>query len=89
MTRLFRRFFIIIWLTMAGSIATAFAVNWLLRSSPFVQELAQQRRVDLLQLTSAILQRDGAEAARNFAQAAAVVRPEIPLSIAEVSPSTK
>jgi signal transduction histidine kinase len=89
MTRLFRRFFIIIWLTMAGSVATAFAVNSLLRSSPFVEELKEQQRVDLMQLTAAILQREGVEAARKFAQAAAVVRPEMPLSIAEVSLSTQ
>lgn len=83
MRRLFWKFFAIIWLTLAASIAGLFLIGRLLDAAPFSQELARQQGVVALDVTARLLQQEGIAAARAYARAAAAVPLPVELSIAE------
>jgi hypothetical protein len=83
MRRLFWKFFAIIWLTLAASIAGLFLIGRLLDAAPFSQELLRQQGVVALDVTARLLQQEGIAAARAYVRAAAAVPLPVELSIAE------
>ncbi|MBB4575935.1 sensor histidine kinase [Rhizobium lentis] len=66
MPRLFWKFFRIIWLTLAASLAAIILVVKLLQAVPFASELEHERRTLVLNLTANILAEDGEAAAARF-----------------------
>lgn len=66
MPRLFWKFFRIIWLTLAASLAVIILIVKLLQAVPFAGELEQERRALVLNLTANILVEDGEDAAARF-----------------------
>ncbi|MBP2448569.1 HAMP domain-containing sensor histidine kinase [Rhizobium leguminosarum] len=66
MPRLFWKFFRIIWLTLAASLAVIILIVKLLQAVPFASELDQERRTLMLNLTANILVEDGEAAAARF-----------------------
>lgn len=70
MRRLFWKFFTIIWLTMAASIAGVIGIVTVLQASPFSQELTLRQRTDALDVAERLLRTDGIGPATAFAQAA-------------------
>ncbi|PDT17855.1 two-component sensor histidine kinase [Rhizobium sp. J15] len=66
MPRLFWKFFRIIWLTLAASLAVIILIVKLLQAVPFASELEQERRTLVLNLTANILVEDGEAAAARF-----------------------
>lgn len=69
MPRLFWKFFTIIWLTLATSVAVIILVANSLRAVPFQRELELQKRELVLSLTETMLERDGGDAAARFVSA--------------------
>lgn len=69
MPRLFWKFFTIIWLTLAASVAVIIIIVNLLQAVPFARELEEERRALVLNLTAHVLAKDGEDAARHFARA--------------------
>ncbi|RWI57070.1 MAG: HAMP domain-containing protein [Mesorhizobium sp.] len=69
MTRLFWKFFAIIWVTLAGTVAAIMVTVNFSQTEPFARELEQQRREMVLNLTVALLRNDGEDAARRFVTA--------------------
>ncbi|MBX5223136.1 MULTISPECIES: ATP-binding protein [unclassified Rhizobium] len=66
MPRLFWKFFRIIWLTLAASLAAVILIVKLLQAVPFASELEHERRTLVLNLTANILAEDGEAAAARF-----------------------
>jgi signal transduction histidine kinase len=69
MPRLFWKFFTIIWLTLAVTVAVIILTVKLLQAVPFARELAEERRGLALNLTANVLAQDGADAAAHFVRA--------------------
>lgn len=67
MRRLFWKFFTVVWLAMAGSIALLFAVTSLFES-PFEEEVANRERRLALETTAQVLQSDGLDAAKKLVE---------------------
>ncbi|WEX91424.1 HAMP domain-containing histidine kinase (plasmid) [Sinorhizobium garamanticum] len=86
MQRLFWKFFIIIWLTVAGSIAALFAVTIVFKVVPFSQEIQQGQETFALEVASRILASDGKDAAIAFATEAAKTPEQVNLSISRIEP---
>ncbi|UVC15284.1 HAMP domain-containing sensor histidine kinase [Mesorhizobium onobrychidis] len=63
MPRLFWRFFTIIWLTMAATVATIIIIVNLFQTVPFARELDDERRALVLNLTASVLAKDGEQTA--------------------------
>ncbi|MCM5553355.1 HAMP domain-containing sensor histidine kinase [Pleomorphomonas sp. NRK KF1] len=66
MPRLFVKFTVVIWLTLAVSITTFIHVVNQIQAPPFVSKLERQKREVVLDLTESILVADGEDAARRF-----------------------
>lgn len=66
MPRLFWKFFAIIWLTLAGTVAGIILVVNLLQTAPFARELEDRQRAYALDITARLLANDGEDAARRF-----------------------
>ncbi|GAJ92657.1 HAMP domain-containing histidine kinase [Agrobacterium sp. SHOUNA12C] len=66
MPRLFWKFFTIIWLTLAASVAVIIIIVNLLQAVPFARELEAERRALILNLAANVLAKDGEDAARHF-----------------------
>lgn len=70
MRRLFWKFFIIIWLTMAASTAGVIGIINLLQAAPFSRELALRQRTDALDIAERLLSTEGVAAASAFIRVA-------------------
>ncbi|WP_420963735.1 HAMP domain-containing sensor histidine kinase [Brucella sp. IR073] len=68
MPRLFKKFFVIIWLTLAASVAVIILIVHLLQTQPFAAKLERQKREIVLNLTENILVGEGEAVARRFAR---------------------
>jgi signal transduction histidine kinase len=82
MRRLFWKFFAIIWLAMAGSIAVVFMLSALFQVSPASMEMERARQSFAADVGARLLLRDGREAARAFLSAA--MQAEVPVRLAIV-----
>ncbi|TBY46446.1 HAMP domain-containing sensor histidine kinase [Rhizobium leguminosarum] len=82
MPRLFWKFFRIIWLTLAASLAVIILIVKLLQAVPFAGELEQERRALVLNLTANILFEDGEDAAARFVSTSEKTQP-LGLSLAK------
>ncbi|GLU29895.1 HAMP domain-containing sensor histidine kinase [Brucella sp. NBRC 12950] len=69
MPRLFWKFFTIIWLALAATVGVIILIVNFSQTEPFAQELEQQRREMVLNLTATVLRNDGEDAARQFVTA--------------------
>ncbi|RWC30539.1 MAG: HAMP domain-containing histidine kinase [Mesorhizobium sp.] len=69
MPRLFTKFFLIIWLALAGSVVVIILTLDFFETLPSVSKLERQKREVILDLTENILVVEGEEAARRFARA--------------------
>lgn len=63
---LFWKFFRVIWLTLAVSVAVIILIVKFLQAAPFEREMAEERRALVLNLTASVLEKDGEDAARHF-----------------------
>ncbi|MGV8938240.1 MAG: HAMP domain-containing sensor histidine kinase [Allorhizobium sp.] len=86
MQRLFWKFFSVVWLAMAGSIALLFMISTLFQS-PFEEELADREQILALETTTQVLQADGVIAATNLIDAMRRTGRIIPMSIVPIGPS--
>ncbi|EJB06477.1 signal transduction histidine kinase [Rhizobium leguminosarum bv. trifolii WSM597] len=75
MPRLFWKFFRIIWLTLAASLAVIILIVKLFQAVPFAGELEQERRAVVLNLTANILVQDGEDAAARFVSTSEKTQP--------------
>ncbi|ARQ12471.1 sensor histidine kinase protein (plasmid) [Rhizobium etli] len=75
MPRLFWKFFRIIWLTLAASLAAIILIVKLLQAVPFASELEHERRTLVLNLTANILAEDGEAAAARFVSTSEKTQP--------------
>lgn len=79
MPRLFWKFFAIIWLTFAASVAVIVLIVNTFQSSPLAPELERQKRELVLSLTESVLATDGEDAAARFVRAS---EDTVPLGLA-------
>ncbi|MGV1822355.1 HAMP domain-containing histidine kinase [Agrobacterium tumefaciens] len=86
MRRLFWKFFTVVWLAMAGSIALLFAIS-ILFESPFEEEILNREHVLALETAAQILQSDGVEAATHLIAAMGRTGRTIPISIVPIGPA--
>jgi two-component system, OmpR family, sensor kinase len=86
MRHLFWKFFTVVWLAMAGSIAFLFAISTLFQS-PFEQEVAEREFALSLETTAQVLQSDGLDAAENLIAAIRRTGRSLPLSITFIGPA--
>ncbi|MBB4215214.1 hypothetical protein FHT79_002383 [Rhizobium sp. BK212] len=84
MPRLFWKFFRVIWLTMALSVAAIVLVLKLLQAVPFAWEVEEARRTFVVNLTESILVQDGEDAATHFVRTSERTRP-LGLAISKVA----
>ncbi|MDK4740374.1 ATP-binding protein (plasmid) [Rhizobium sp. CB3060] len=75
MPRLFWKFFTIIWLTLATTVAVIIIIVKLLQAVPFAKELEEERRTLVLNLTENVLVQDGEDAAAHFVRMSEKTRP--------------
>jgi len=87
MRRLFWKFFTVVWLVMAGSIALLFAISTLF-DSPFEEEILNREHVLALETATQFLQSDGVQAATNLIAAMQRTGRSIPISIVQIRPAT-
>lgn len=69
MPRLFWKFFIIIWLTLATTVAVIILMVNLFQTAPFARELEHQKQDFVLNLAANVLAKDGEDAAARFVRA--------------------
>lgn len=81
MRRLFWKFFAIIWLAMAGSIAIVFMLSAMFQVSPVSAEMERERQGFAVDVGARLLTHEGPDAARAFAAAAAQAEEPVQLSI--------
>ncbi|MGI0522869.1 HAMP domain-containing sensor histidine kinase [Rhizobium giardinii] len=86
MRRLFWKFFTVVWLAMAGSIALLFGISTLFQS-PFEEEVVNREHVLALEMTAQILQSDGVDAATKLTAAMQRTGRNISLSIDPIGPA--
>lgn len=86
MPRLFKKFFVIIWLTLAASVAVIMLIVNFIQAPPFAPKLERQKREIVLNLTENLLVKDGEDAARRFARASEDQMP-LGLNISEIAES--
>lgn len=86
MRRLFWKFFTVVWLAMAGSIALLFAISTLFQS-PFEEEVANREYTLALETTAQVLQSDGVDAATKLIAAMQRTGRNIPISIDRIGPA--
>ncbi|MBB3773546.1 hypothetical protein FHS55_004188 [Angulomicrobium tetraedrale] len=89
MRGLFWKFFSIIWLTMAASIAGLFIIGRLIDAVPFSQELLRQQQLVALDTAARLLEQEGTEAAQAYLRAAAAVAQPVHLSITNLGAATE
>ncbi len=86
MHRLFWRFFTVVWLAMAGSIAILFAISTLFQS-PFEEEVASRELALTLETAAQVLQADGVEAVAKLGAAVRRTGRDIPIAITAIGPA--
>ena len=86
MHRLFWKFFIVVWLAMAGSIALLFAIS-LLFQSPFEEEVAQREQALALDTAVQLLQANGASAATEMIAAMRRTGRDIAIRVTRIGPA--
>lgn len=86
MHRLFWKFFTVVWLAMAASIAILFAISTLFQS-PFEKEVASRELALTLDTTAQVLQVDGLEAAERLVASVRRTGRDLPLTITEIGPA--
>ncbi|MEM5471045.1 HAMP domain-containing sensor histidine kinase [Hoeflea sp. AS60] len=86
MNRLFRKFFVVVWLAMTGSIALLFALSALF-GSPFDEEVLNREYRFALETSAQVVQTDGLEAATNLLAAMERTGRAIPISITAIGPA--
>lgn len=86
MNRLFRKFFVVVWLAMTGSIGLLFALSALF-GSPFDEEVLNREYRFALETSAQIVQTDGLEAATNLLAAMERTGRDIPISITAIGPA--
>ncbi|MFN7090289.1 MAG: ATP-binding protein [Allorhizobium sp.] len=86
MRRLFWKFFTVVWLAMAGSIALLFAISTLFQS-PFEEEVLHREQTFALETTAQILQSEGVDAAMALIAAMERTGRTIPVSLALIGPA--
>ncbi|MBB3612654.1 HAMP domain-containing sensor histidine kinase [Rhizobium sp. BK602] len=84
MPRLFWKFFTIIWLTLAVTVAVIIIIVKLFQAVPFAKELAEERRGLVLDLTANVLVQDGEDAAAHLVRASEETLP-LGLSISKAA----
>ncbi|MCM2434899.1 HAMP domain-containing sensor histidine kinase [Agrobacterium rosae] len=87
MRRLFWKFFTVVWLAMAGSIAFLFTISALFQS-PFQEELSHRKQAFAMETTSQLLQSSGPDAAMALIAAMKKADQDITVSINAVGPAT-
>lgn len=87
MQRLFWKFFAVIWLSMAASIAVLFMVAALFQIAPLSHEIERGQQTFALDVAAQILARDGRAAAIAFTTEAASAAAPVSLSISPTEPS--
>jgi len=75
MPRLFRKFFMTIWLTLAASVAVIILIVNFFQSAPFALELDRQKRELVLDLATAMLRAEGEDSASRFIRASEATVP--------------
>ncbi len=86
MNRLFRKFFVVVWLAMTGSIALLFALSALF-GSPFDEEVLNREYRFALETSAQLVQTGGLEAATNLLAAMERTGRAIPISITATGPA--
>lgn len=86
MHRLFWKFFTVVWLAMAGSIALLFAISTLFQS-PFEEEVTNRENRLALDITAQVLQSDGLDAAQKLVAAMQRTGRELSIRISPVGPA--
>ncbi|WP_377299529.1 ATP-binding protein [Rhizobium sp. SGZ-381] len=86
MHRLFWKFFTVVWLAMAGSIAILFAISTLFQS-PFEEEVANRELALTLETAAQVLQAEGVEAATRLVAAVRRTGRDIPVTITAIGPA--
>ncbi|WFU12703.1 ATP-binding protein (plasmid) [Rhizobium sp. CB3090] len=84
MPQLFWKFFRVIWLTFAVSVAIIILIVKLLQAAPFEREMAEERRALVLNLAANMLSKDGEDAASRFVRTSEETLP-LGLSISKVA----
>lgn len=86
MHRLFWKFFTVVWLAMAGSIAILFTISALFQS-PFEEEVASRELMLTLDTTAQVLQSNGIDAANSVIAAVRRSGHDVAVSITPVGPA--
>ncbi|WP_416409097.1 ATP-binding protein [Agrobacterium rosae] len=86
MRRLFWKFFTVVWLAMAGSIALLFTISTLFQS-PFEEEVVHREHMLAMETTSQLLQSNGLDAATALVTAMKRANNTIAISIDLVGPA--
>ncbi|WP_421360755.1 HAMP domain-containing sensor histidine kinase [Agrobacterium rosae] len=86
MRRLFWKFFTVVWLAMAGSIALLFTISTLFQS-PFEEEVVHREHMLAMETTSQLLQSNGLDAATELVTAMKRANNTIAISIDLVGPA--
>ncbi len=84
MPQLFWKFFRVIWLTLAVSVAIIILIVKLLQAAPFEREMAADRRALVSNLAANVLAKDGEDAAMHFVRISEETLP-LGLSIAKLT----
>ncbi|MDK4742581.1 ATP-binding protein [Rhizobium sp. CNPSo 3464] len=87
MPQLFWKFFRVIWLTLAVSVAIIILIVKFLQAAPFEREMAAERRALVSNLAANVLVTDGEDAAMHFARASEETLP-LGLTISKVTDAT-
>lgn len=86
MRQLFWKFFTVVWLAMAGSIALLFAISTLFQS-PFEEEVANRELVLSLETVAQMLQSDGVNDATNLMAAIRRTGRDISIGLTPIGPA--
>ncbi|MCM2474577.1 HAMP domain-containing protein [Rhizobium sp. CG5] len=86
MSRLFWKFFSVVWLAMAGSIALLFAISTLFQS-PFEEEAVNREHALVLETAAQLLQSDGLDAATHLITAVQRTGHVVPIGITQIGPA--
>ena len=87
MRRVFWKFFVIVWLAMAASIAVLFTASTLFEPMPFSHEIERGQQMFALEAASRLLARNGEAAASEFVAEAAKTSAPVNLTITALSSS--
>ncbi|MBZ9791646.1 HAMP domain-containing histidine kinase [Rhizobium sp. 3T7] len=75
MPRLFKKFFVIIWLTLGACLGAIMLIAYFVQISPSAAKLERQKREITLNLTEGLLARDGEEATQRFVRTSEIAMP--------------